>query len=96
MHKYIKTDIEQGLKYLKVGIMNALANIESGEEKKITLNGAISLKLIFNCAKERGWNVSLVHCNSKDNIYCIITPDRKLVYIYNSIEKDLISIRVKS
>ena len=34
MHKYIKTDIEQGLKYLKVGIMNALANIESGEEKK--------------------------------------------------------------
>ena len=34
MNKYIKTDIEQGIQYLKVGIMNALSNIESGEEKK--------------------------------------------------------------
>ena len=29
MNKYIKTDIEQGLQYLKTGLMNALADIEN-------------------------------------------------------------------
>ena len=34
MNKYIKTDIEQGLKYLRTGIMNTLSDIENGEEEE--------------------------------------------------------------
>lgn len=54
MNKYIKTDIEQGLQYLKIGIMNALADIESGE-KEIILGDYIPFSLIVKCAEERGW-----------------------------------------
>ena len=55
MNKFIKSDIEQGLKYLKVGIMNALADIESGEEEKITLGDYVPFSLVIECAEERGW-----------------------------------------
>lgn len=55
MNKYIKTDIEQGLQYLKAGIMNALADLESGEEKGIRFETSLPLRLIIKCAEERGW-----------------------------------------
>ena len=55
MNKYIKSDIEQGLKYLKVGIMNALNDIESGKEKIIILGDYIPFSLIVGCAEEKGW-----------------------------------------
>jgi hypothetical protein len=55
MNKYIKTDIEQGLKYLKTGIMNALADIESGKEDEIILGDYVPFSLVVNCAKQRGW-----------------------------------------
>ena len=55
MNKYIKTDIEQGIQYLKTGIMNALADIESGEEKDIRFENPLPLYLIIRCAEERGW-----------------------------------------
>ena len=55
MNKYIKTDIEQGIQYLKAGIMNALADLESGEEKEIRFEASIPLQLIIKCAEERGW-----------------------------------------
>lgn len=54
MNKFIKSDIEQGLQYLKTGIMNALADIESGE-KEIILGDYIPFSLIVKCAEERGW-----------------------------------------
>ena len=55
MNKYIKTDIEQGIQYLKTGIMNALADMESGKEKGIRFETDLPLRLIIKCAKERGW-----------------------------------------
>ena len=55
MNKYIKTDIEQGIQYLKSGIMNVLSGIESGKIEEIILEGPIALKLIIDCAEERGW-----------------------------------------
>lgn len=54
MNKFIKLDIEQGLQYLKIGIMNALADIESGE-KEIILGDYIPFSLVVKCATERGW-----------------------------------------
>ena len=55
MNKYIKTDIEQGLKYLKTGIMNALADIESGKEDEIILGDYVPFSLVVHCARQRGW-----------------------------------------
>ena len=55
MNKYVKTDIEQGIKYLKVGIMNALADLENEEEKEIKFDVPIPLQLIVKCAEDRGW-----------------------------------------
>ena len=55
MNKYIKTDIEQGIQYLKTGIMNALADLESGKEKGIRFETDLPLRLIIKCAEERGW-----------------------------------------
>jgi hypothetical protein len=55
MNKYIKTDIEQGIQYLKVGIMNALADLEEGKEKEVRFETPIPLQLIIHCAEERGW-----------------------------------------
>lgn len=54
MNKYIKTDIEQGLKYLKTGIMNALADVENGEQEVI-LGEYVPFSLVVECAEERGW-----------------------------------------
>lgn len=64
MNKYIKTDIEQGLKYLRTGIMNALADIESGNEKEIILGEFVPFSLVVECAKERGWTES--YCDYED------------------------------
>ena len=55
MNKYIKTDIDQGIQYLKVGIMNALAAIESDEEEEIILGDYVPFSLVIDCAKQRGW-----------------------------------------
>ena len=55
MNKYIKTDIEQGIQYLKAGIMNALADLEEGREKEIYFETSLPLYLIIQCAESRGW-----------------------------------------
>jgi len=55
MNKYIKTDIEQGFKYLKTGVMNALSDLENGTEKEINFEFPVPLQLVIDCAEERGW-----------------------------------------
>ena len=86
MNKYIKTDLEQGLKYLKAGIMNAMADIESGEEDDITLGRHVPFSLVVECALERGWKAdeySDFDTNGWecDCWYYMITPDNKTVMI---------------
>lgn len=90
MNKYIKTDIEQGLKYLRVGVMNALSDIESGEDE-IILNGPIALSLITKCAEERGWKEDpdmdwdWTNGWEVDYFYYMITPNKKRIGIYGSL-----------
>jgi hypothetical protein len=55
MNKYIKTDIEQGISFLKVAINNALADLEEGREKEINFEVSLPLQLIIKCAESRGW-----------------------------------------
>ena len=55
MYKYIKTDIEQGISFLKVAINNALSDLEEGREKEIQFETDLPLQLIIKCAEDRGW-----------------------------------------
>lgn len=52
--KYIKSDIESGLGYLKSAIMNSLAYIEKGGEE-IILGKHVPFSLVVECAENRGW-----------------------------------------
>lgn len=82
MNKYIKTDIEQGIQYLKAGIMNALVDLESGEEKGISFETSLPLRLIIKCAEERGWKEDMDDWDwtngwEVDYCYRMIHPDIK-------------------
>lgn len=88
MNKYIKTDIEQGLQYLKTGIMNALADIESGEEKEINFGDYIPFSLIKHCCEERNYLESddfETNGRDCDCWYRITTPFGKKVCIESNL-----------
>jgi len=55
MNAFIKTDIENAVILMKAAIMNALSDIENGEEKEIRFETSLPLQLIIKCAEERGW-----------------------------------------
>ena len=83
MNKYIKLDIEQGIKYLKVGIMNALNDLETGEEKGIRFETSLPLQLIIECAEERGWEEDMDDWDwtngwEVDYWYKMIYPDKNI------------------
>lgn len=59
MNENIKTNIEQGIQYLKVGIIDALSSLESEKEKTIKFGTSLPLKLIIQCAEERGWEENM-------------------------------------
>ena len=86
MNKYIKTDIEQGLQYLKTGIMNALVALENGEEEDIILGSHVPFSLVVECAKNRGWiaddynNSDMTNGWQVDCWYYMWTPN-KIKYI---------------
>ena len=81
MNKYIKSDIEQGIQYLKVAINNALADLEEGREKEIRFETSIPLQLIIHCAEERGWESNPIDDWTNgwemDYWYRMIHPNRK-------------------
>lgn len=90
MNKYIKTDIEQGIQYLKIGIMNALSDLETGEEEIIRFNVPIPLQLIVKCAEDRGWiddhEDDFTNGWDYDYWYRMISPDEKrCLHIYGSL-----------
>lgn len=55
MNKYIKTDIENAEKYMKAAIMNALHDIDTGEEEEIDLGLNLSWNLFNDCLVEANW-----------------------------------------
>ena len=59
MNKYIKTDLRDSIKLMKIAIMNALNNIESGEETKINLGCYISQPLFLECLQEAKWEIEV-------------------------------------
>lgn len=92
MNKYIKTDIEQGLQYLRTGIMNALADIENGNEKEIELGEFVPFSLVVECAEKRGWKTDKhndfdINGWECDCWYYMITPNNKHIEIWSCLWK---------
>lgn len=65
MNKYIKTDLEQAVSYMEIAILNAVYDIDSGEEEEIEMSPYLSLKLIHKCLNLEGW------VYEGENIYAI-------------------------
>ena len=79
MNKYIKTDLHDSVKLMKVAIMNALNDIETGEEVRINLGPYISQTLLSECLQEAKWDIEI---EDPDEIhYLTKTPSGKEVSI---------------
>lgn len=55
MNKFIEYDVHNGILQLKCAIMNALNDIESGNETLINLGEHIPFSLILECVQDLGW-----------------------------------------
>ena len=90
--KYIESDIHNGLTFLKCAIMNALADIESGERLEIDLGDYVPFSYVVKCAEDRGWK-----CSNDESLeiegfgcdcwYYMITPKRQKVLIKSCLFK---------
>lgn len=79
MNKYIKTDLQDSIKLMRVAIMNALNDIENGEETRINLGPYISQPLLLECLQEAKWDIEF---DSNEYIYYEVkTPSNKEVLI---------------
>ena len=59
MNKYIKTDLRDSVKLMKIAIMNALNDIETGEETKINLGCYVPQPLFLECLQEAKWEIEI-------------------------------------
>ncbi len=90
MNKYIKTDIENGYTYLKIGVTNALSDIDNGEEKKIEFGHSIPLSLIKECLREMSWAITdvdfdwLEAVSPTSKLHVFITEDNIMLYENNN------------
>lgn len=80
MNKYIKTDLSDSIKLMRVAIMNAFNDIESGEEIKINLGPYISEVLLLECLQEARWDIE-VDGSEYEIYYETKTPSGKKVLI---------------
>lgn len=89
MNKYIKTDIEGAVIQMKAAIMNALYDIDTGEEKEIDLGPNISWNLFYKCLQEAGWKENMDDWDSNgwevDFWYTCESPSGKHVIIQGSL-----------
>lgn len=80
MNKYIKSDLEQSITYMKSAIMNALHNIESDEEVDIEMSKYLSPSLLRECLKSRDWNFY----DEDEEFTYYVNPDEKYLLIDNN------------
>ena len=68
MNKYIESDIENGIKQMRIGAMNALYDIDSGETDFIDLDN-IPTGLLINCIEKSKWEINLNRPFTNEFIY---------------------------
>ena len=87
--KYIKTDYENGLKQMRVALMNALNSKEDYEFKYV------SWKLLLDCVKELEWETSYAFAQSipSGTFIEFLTPEGKKVTCAQDPRYDGITIR---
>lgn len=79
MNKYINTDLRDSIKLMRIAIMNALNDIETGEETIINLGPYISQPLFIECLQEADWKIENEDYDSY--YYEVKTPTDKKVII---------------
>jgi len=94
MNKYFKTDIEQGLTFLRTAINNALSDIENGDEEELNLGEHVPFSLVVECAEKRGWNRDDDYDFDTNGWECdcwyhMLTPNNKPVLISGCLWKGL-------
>ena len=81
MNKYIRTDLQDATTNMKVAIMNALNDINKGEETYINLGKYISHFLFIECLEKAGWKPEK-YLNETINVEsCMYTPSNKIVIV---------------
>ena len=89
--KYIKLDIENGISYMKVGLMNALNQIYIGEEQYIELEKHIPFSLVLECC-ESALQTKLTITNINSDIRLIEDPEHYItVTVYINSGKVIIN-----
>lgn len=81
MNKYIKTDLQDSIKLMRIAIMNALNDIETGEEIRINLGPYISQPLLSECLQEAKWDIIDIEDPDEEIHYITKTPSGKEVAI---------------
>lgn len=82
MNKYIKSDLQDSIKLMRVAIMNSLRDIEIGEETEINLGPYISQPLFLECLQEAKWEIEVDDSEYLNSIYYEVrTPSSKEVII---------------
>ena len=88
MNKYIKTDLQDSIKLMRIAIMNALNDIETGEETRINLGPYISQPLLIECLQEANWKIENEDFDAY--YYETKTPTNKKVIISSEDGDDVI------
>ena len=88
MNKYIKTDLQDSIKLMRIAIMNALNDIETGEETRINLGPYISQPLLIECLQEANWKIENEDFDAY--YYETKTPSNKKVIISSEDGDDVI------
>ena len=83
MNKYIKTDLRDSIKLMRVAIMNALNDIDKGEETYINLGKYISHSLFIECLEEAEWSPEKLKILKEEiNMEAMLTsPSGKVIVI---------------
>lgn len=83
MNKYIKTDLRDAAISMKIAIMNALNDIDKGEETYINLGKYISYSLFIDCLEEAEWSPEKLKTLKEEiNMEAMLTsPSGKVVVI---------------
>lgn len=85
MNKFIKSDLEAAEKYMKAAIMNALNDIDTGEEDKIVFGQNLSWNLFNKCLEEAKWKHNLRVDFDTDGYEYWTSPSGKYCCIQGSL-----------
>ena len=80
MNKYTEHDIDNGIRLLKIGIMNALKALNDEEIESFSFK-AVSYEFLYKCMVESGWSglSSLYIASPSEKVFQVLGTDPIIV-----------------